>query len=923
MHRSPLLTALLTLLPLMAGASAATLTPAGTIIQNQATGTVRTDDPADGTLHSVSNAVQSTVASVCSVSLLPNGSVTSPAQTQTVRVGDTATYWATVTNAGNDTFTFPLSWQPVSGVTPAASSVKFFQDLNGNRALDSGEPEISSLTLAQDRTVNVLMIVAATAAMIGEADFAPVTACAEGIPDADNVVHLKVTGEAHLLFTKSMTPAALQPGAANTVTLDVANTGDITSDAVVIEDLLGTQALSSLSFEPGSVNVPGGRLTYTSDGTTWTDTPGNAVTGLRWTLPQGVPAHGSSRLTFRLRAAATAAPGLRTNTATLTPVSPDLHTPTGAAADATATLNVAAAPALALGPVGNPGAPELSEQDTQRRQGVVTGQLVCFTHTLLNSGNVSDLVSLTPTVAGGLADITLLNAQGTALQQPLTLTAGQSVNVQVCVTPRSAGQVTLTLTASSSAGAEPNQTVDVISGILDQGPTLSKTVTPTGTVSTGHTLTFTLSVTNPYPFPLTNVTVTDTLTASLALASATGTPSVDGPTLTWHAGTLAPAETVSYTVTARVATTAPDDQAITNCFTFTSDQHPQAVTSPCTSSPVWSAALFMQKTAQPQQVTVGGRLTYTLTAKNTSATASMVNLTVMDALPATLEYVPGTSRIAGQSVPDPAVQNGALVWAVPELAAGQQVTITFDTRVLPGAPADLVNTVTAQAQGLNLGSVIVNANTATAHTKIQATVFDVYGDLIGRVFVDRNLNRRYEPGTDQPVGNARIVLSTGRTVVTDATGLYHVARLEGPVALRLDPNSVPYTPLSVPQDGGLNGSRLVVVSGLTSADFPLTPLTATLGATRDTRLTQGPLTVDKHVTANPDGSYAVSLTLTTQVDLAAFTLTDPLPTGATLTEGTSTLDVTALNAGTTHVTYRFTVPGTPAVTDPTVHWRTP
>ena len=155
---------------------------------------------------------------------------------------------------------------------------------------------------------------------------------------------------------------------------------------------------------------------------------------------------------------------------------------------------------------------------------------------------------------------------------------------------------------------------------------------------------------------------------------------------------------------------------------------------------------------------------------------------------------------------------------------------------------------------------------------------------------------------------------------------------------------LPQQPLSVPQDGGRPGSRGVNVRGLTSIDFPLQPNSADIGVVRSTTLsmgtaqTPGLLQVRKVVlTSAEEGVYRVQLVLTAAQPLNGFTLSDPLPVGATLLDGANTLALGTLPAGELALTYRFRFTGAPstdmtsadmtsadmtraAVTDPVAGW---
>ena len=110
-------------------------------------------------------------------------------------------------------------------------------------------------------------------------------------------------------------------------------------------------------------------------------------------------------------------------------------------------------PGVALGPVNNPDAPELSATDTQTQPLAVLGQPICFEHTLRNSGNSPDSYILNSSARVGGATVEF------KIAQPITLEPGASVTFTVCYTPTQSGPLEVILTATSKYGVS-NQTLD-------------------------------------------------------------------------------------------------------------------------------------------------------------------------------------------------------------------------------------------------------------------------------------------------------------------------------------------------------------------------------------------------------------------------------------------------------------------------------
>ncbi|MEW6421045.1 MAG: DUF11 domain-containing protein [Deinococcota bacterium] len=898
--------------------AAAVSTPAGTEIVNQATATFDPITPgAPGS--AVSNVVRTTVQAVCAVSITPDGTVANPGQSASLPYGGHAALHYTLVNAGNQTTTYPVTarTEAESAFTP---TTHVYLDANSNGRVDPGEREVENVTLVPEQSAN-LLLVAETAGGQGTAYVNLVASCGgDGQVDSNNVSRITVAAPPGLAVEKTFTPALIRPGGETNVTVTTRNGGQGEGRDVVLTDPLEEQLAQGLAFVPGSARTTAGTLEYTADGMTWQATEPAGVRGVRVRAASLAPGEALT-LTFRMAATPAAENHVIPNVATALA--------SGLTARGSAQVDVRYQPAIALGPSGVPEAPENTPADTQTKAFAVVGQQVCFDHTLKNTGDVRDDFRVTVTYPQGQARATLLNANGQPLAEPLPLDPGQTALIRVCYDLTASGPLEALVTASGSRGTR-NATRDRLDGVETGLPELVKTVSPAPTVplSRGETVTYTLSVRNPYTRPLTGVVVSDPLPPHVDFVPGSNTLSEGGTVsgevgaqvATWNVGTLAPGETRTFRVTATVSDRAVDGETLNNVFNLVSSELPTPTPSNEVKSPVWNAQLRILKTVSSPEVTPGDRLTYTLTIRNGSATTDIMDAVVTDTPAAGLVYLPSTATLNGQALTDPEIVNGVLRWSVPRLPAGQEVTLTYQVRVGATSQGELANSV--DVVGVGGAARAVASNRSTATVKLRLLNFAPLSDILGTVYVDRNRNGRFDAGLDTPVERARVLLAGGRLVLTDAAGRYHFAGVPlGTQALRLDPNSVPYPPLSVPQDGGLPGTRTVQVNGLTSVDFPLAPLAGEVAALRRTTLTAGPLRVEKTVTLTSQG-YAVTLRLKTTAALEGFELNDPLPPGATLKEGRKSWNGT-LPAGETVLTYTFEFAGSPdaAVTDPNVQWR--
>ena len=777
---------------------------------------------------------------------------------------------------------------------------------------------------APDAAVTLFLRATTTDSSRGDAYVNLLAACAGGAPAArNNVSRLRVGAPPAVSVTKTFTPALVKPGESTTVTLVARNDGQGASRALVLGDTLNTLAAQGLSYVAGSAAASTGGTSagttqvppeYTTDGAAYSSAEPSVVGGLRASVSSLAPSQ-SLTLTFRMLAGAAAENKTLTNTAVVSTG--------GVSTSGSADLAVRFQPAVAIGPVGNPTAPEGSPADTQTVPFGVVGQTVCFDHTLLNTGNVPDTFRVTLALTQGQSTPapTLLGADGQLLAQPIALQPGQSVSVRVCYTPATAGPISATLTATGDRGSS-NATTDLIADVQSGQPTLTKTSSAAGTVRLGDTITYTLKLNNPYTRALSAALVQDKLIDALSFVSASdgGTYDAATRTVSWKLGTLQPGETRTLTLITTVSAAAVDGQMLSNTFSLSSAELPTAVGSNVVQNPVWSAQLLITKAVNNAQAAYGDRLTYTLAIQNLSKTTALTDATITDTLPAGLVYIAGTTTLAGAAYKAPQVAGQVLTWTGLSIPAGGTLQITYAVRVTPDAGGDLVNTVVVKGNGGD--ATAIASNTATAKVKVQPLAFAPLGEILGYVYVDRNRDGQFQQGSDLPLSRARVILAGGRVALSDKDGRYHFAAVSyGMQAVRLDPASVPYLPLKLPTEGGLNGTQTVMVSGLTSIDFPLAPVSGDVQVLRRTVLSMGDLTVTKVVYVTGT-LYSVRLVLNTPTDLPGFVLSDPLPQGAAM-QGQGPAVSDTLKAGDTVIDYQFTFSGErgAAVTDPSTSWR--
>jgi uncharacterized repeat protein (TIGR01451 family) len=208
--------------------------------------------------------------------------------------------------------------------------------------------------------------------------------------------------------------------------------------------------------------------------------------------------------------------------------------------------------------------------------------------------------------------------------------------------------------------------------------------------------------------------------------------------------------------------------------------------------PTLDTAVAITKTAALINVTRGGFVPYTITLRNTLGVA-LQNLNVVDTFPPGFKYVAGSGRVDGQKS-EPAMNNRQLIWNISQLSSNSTHTINLLMIVGSGVSED---------EYVNLAQVINSLTGANASSVASATVrvvadptFDCT-DVIGKVFDDRNLNGRQDPG-EKGLTGVRVVTARGLIATSDKYGRFHITCVVVPdedrgsnLILKLDERSLP------------------------------------------------------------------------------------------------------------------------------------
>lgn len=204
--------------------------------------------------------------------------------------------------------------------------------------------------------------------------------------------------------------------------------------------------------------------------------------------------------------------------------------------------------------------------------------------------------------------------------------------------------------------------------------------------------------------------------------------------------------------------------------------------------------LQITKTVDKPRAEIGDIVTYRIDLRNpTSATIS--NLVLRDQLPFSFRYAASSATLttAANALPlehEPTVNDEALSFALPDIAAGGSLSISYRVRIGPGARfGDQINSAFATGRFASGDSL----STPTVHAKVNVSggVFSTRQILIGRVYEDVDDNNRFS-SADRPIAGARLYLNNGQSVVTDSAGLYNIPALgDGSWVIALDPITLP------------------------------------------------------------------------------------------------------------------------------------
>jgi fimbrial isopeptide formation D2 family protein len=888
--------------------SALAQTPGGTAIVNEATVNYSVLG-LDGT--TTSNEVESSVPSLCTFAVTPNGSVISPAYVRDAVAGTTVYFPYTLGYTGNIVTDIELTPLVELSSPLLPDNVAVILDSNTNQLFDAGEPVITSLNdVAFNSSTSILLAVTLETDYPsgGAIDVNLRANCAGSIAtDEDNLARVNVLEGGVIGPIKTSVPASgsfVEPGE------DITYSVSFSINQVTLNNVVVTDVLHPALGEPARLTVTVNSLTrpgvasYDPDTRTVTATLGTVnpadevvltiATGIRPTTPGAVTIDNTATMTFT---------GGSLTTAPVTHITP-------------------ASCVVLIKPDGTLGSPAFLEA-------VLPGGRAVFPYTLTNAGNVvNDFLLETPLSNNDFVPTVslVLDSNGNGIldagETPITrvddIASSDSVNLLLVIeTPNDrtlsgtafinvighcAGDLSITDDDNISQVTIPGGGIIGLQKSSDPAP--ESILYPSATVR--YFIDFEANGRD-----LTNVSVGDVLDERLAAPSsftsgeirdeesgltttAIGTYDAASRQLRWNfasvpAGMNVRLEVVT-AVRADVQFAASD--FISNTAIFAADDIPELPTNTVT-HPLNQLDILLSKVATPERVFVGDTLTYTLTIINPDGNITLNELILTDNLPNELRYKEGTARVTlpGQQEQalEPTTEGQKLTWRLPGIAPGERIVVTIGTDVLAAAAQteELINIAEVVASDAN-GRAVADA-AAEAATVIEKGLFTAPAVLLGTVFEDLNNNNLYDEDSDVPVAGVRVYLTDGRSVVSDDLGRYAFLELRAGIeVVKVDAITLPARLLSETKAEVRPGLwRVRLEEGLiTRQDVPLLPPGARVAVTQSLNVVMGNVRVTKCVVVS-ESATTVVLTVSSREALSNLVVQDMLPSGVTASEAVS------------------------------------
>ncbi len=363
------------------------------------------------------------------------------------------------------------------------------------------------------------------------------------------------------------------------------------------------------------------------------------------------------------------------------------------------------------------------------------GQRVTFTLDVTNAADSNAAATAVSVVDTLPAGVTFVSATGGGVYDPAArqvtwaiaeIAAGQSLflQVQAVVDDQTAGRLleNVVVASADESDPEPDNNTDRTTLTVNRVDLSLLKAVDDAAPRIGQTASFTITVTNDAASnaDATNIVIEDVLPAGLTVVSP--------QPARWTIPRLAPGQSESFSVDA-VIEAGTCDETLTNQATVRADESdPNADNNTAAASVVVACAaaeLAVDKQVDDATPNEGQTLTYTIDVSNAAASdRDAQNLTVIDTLPAGLQFVDATP----EAVYDPA--DRTVSWTIDTLDIGQSRSLQLRAVVADGtAGQQLQNAVEVGDVGAVVGVAVNRVDLALEKT------IDVAAPLAGHQVV--------------------------------------------------------------------------------------------------------------------------------------------------------------------------------------------
>jgi uncharacterized repeat protein (TIGR01451 family) len=737
-------------------------------IQNQATvnAITPTNTPIQDTSHPTSptqNAVTNTpITQTPRLALIKTSTIADTNGNTVTDAGDTITYAFDVRNLGNVTVNNITINDPTIG--PVSGSIGSLAQGDSDTTTFTASYVITAEDVTRGRVTNSATVNGRTLQNTPVSDVSD-----NSDPNQDDATITAIVAQPELAVLKTVTSLAdtnnsgiSDAGDTITYAFSVRNTGNVPLTQVGLTDTLATVAGGPIgTLLPGDTDT----TTFTA---TYTVTAGDLVRGY-------------------VENSATAS-----GTAPDTTVVSDLSDAENYTENDPTRTYLASAPRIAVIKQAT-GITDVNNSGTEDE-----GDIVNYAFTVVNTGNaVLTNVRVTDPKAivtgGPLAQLGIAQTDTTTFTASRVITRDDLLANGITNQATGSGQpptgARVSDLSDDASVLENDPTFTALSGV--PGVAVVKKVSRiddrngNGITDVGDIINYSFAITNTGSVALQNITLTDNNAQITGTRIARLNPSVTNSSAFKgrHVITLADADegsvTNQATVTARTLTGAVVSDASDNANV--TENNP-------TVTEVAKAVPVLTKTAGRSEIRRGERVTYTIDASNLTSGP----YTIIDTMPPGFAYVPNTATLGGKAVKP--LLNGTTV-SFAGLTPDAKGELSIKLTLLAGTSlttGDFINRVALfdETSGTRLARADATVKIKTEH------VFDC-GDVIGRVFDDRNGNGYADEG-EAGLPGVRVVTVNGLILTTDKNGRFHIPCADIPDAyigtnfiLKLDPRSLP------------------------------------------------------------------------------------------------------------------------------------